>query len=186
VNVEFSAKNLDLTEALKNRAHYKLGKIARVAGEIQSAHITFELDGHQHRVEMTVHVDHLGHYKARAESEDMYVSLREAADNIERQAKKDRDRRKDRHRHGPKPGEVLSALSVEEDDEEEGEPHRGREDGLLPAPGRWLRRRPMALEDAVLELEAERLPALAFARSDGAGWGVLIRHGEDIRYLILR
>ncbi len=185
MKIQFSAKNLDVTSAMRDRTHFKLGKIAKVAGPIASAHVTFELDGHLHRVEMTVHVDHLGHYKARGESEDMYGSLRDAANNIERQAIKDRERRQDRRRKGGKPGEILGAQTMTEEEEEDEGPPRGGVRPLGLAPSEWILSRPMDAEDAILVMEERNWPSVAFKSIGGGGWGVLVRTDDGIRLLKL-
>ena len=83
MRLEFSGKNLSLTDALRSKTEHKLGKLERFTGAIVSAHASFEVERHIHHVDLVVHCSHERIYKARGTAEDMYLAINEAADAIE-------------------------------------------------------------------------------------------------------
>lgn len=174
MKVEFSGKNMSLTDALRTKAENKIGKLVRFTGPIVSAHASFEVERHLHRVDLMIHCSHDRIYKAKGMAEDMYLAINEAADAIEQQAKKDKTKRlagraKSKGAGGP----------AEEEAEEE-QPPRSR------AKGPPVRRRndlfhpkPLSLPDAVLLLSERRIPLVVFQDQESGRLCVLFQSGRD-------
>ncbi len=164
MRVEYSGRNLSLTDALKTKAERKLAKLERFTGPIVSAHASFEVEKNLHRVNLVVHCSRDRIYKASGLAEDMYMAVNDAADAIEQQAKKDKTRRLARRSRGGEAGpEGASQEEGEEEEEGESPPPRSRrrsppisrrDDLFLP--------KPLSVEDAALLLLERGDPVLVF------------------------
>jgi len=165
MNVDFSGKNVALTDALRAKAQKKIAKLERFTGPMVSAHVSLQVERRVHHVELMIHCSHDRIYKATGMAEDMYMAINEAADAIEQQAKKEKGRRLSGRNRS-----IASKESSEGEPDEEAEPepsprHRRvhakrRGDLFLP--------KPMSIEDAVLALNELRAPLVVFrdAKSD--------------------
>ena len=171
MKLEFSGKNFILSDALKTKAENKIGKLERFTGPIVSAHASFEVERHVHKVDLVVHCSHDRIYKARGMSEDMYVAVGAATDAIEQQAKKEKDRRLAGRGKGS--GKSAAAEPAEEEEEEsQGARRRGpavkrRPDLFSP--------KPLSMPDALLLLNEERLPVLLYRDGETGRLRVLFK-----------
>jgi putative sigma-54 modulation protein len=175
MRIDFSGKNLALTDALRSKAENKIGKLERFTGPIVSAHASFEVERHVHHVDLVVHCAHDRIYKARGISEDMYLAVNDATNAIEQQAKKEKDKRlAGRGKSGAK-SSPEAAAGDEEDEESHGPRRRGpaikrREDLYSP--------KPLSLPDAIMLLGEEKLPLLAFRDGDSGRLMVIFKDKE--------
>jgi putative sigma-54 modulation protein len=171
MRVEYSGKNLSMTEAIKGKVEAKLKKLVRFTGPDASAHVSFEVERHLNRVDLVVHASHDRVYKSRAAAEDMYIAISEAADAIEQQAKKDKEKRTSGRKGAPSPA------AQEEEEEEPQQPRRRtpavrrRQDLYLP--------KPMTVEDACMLLQERKAPALVFMAAPSGRLTVLVRDGRE-------
>ncbi|MGC8723701.1 MAG: ribosome hibernation-promoting factor, HPF/YfiA family [Acidobacteriota bacterium] len=158
MRLEFSGKNLSITDALRNKAEKKIAKLERFTGSIVSAHASFEVERHLHRVTLMVHCGHDRIYKAKGLAEDMYMAINDAVDAIEQQSKKDKDKRM-----AGRSKTVAPAAPKEAEEEDEEEPAktkrkvprvRRRDDLFSP--------KPMSLPDAALRLAEQDDPVVVF------------------------
>ena len=173
MRVEYSGKNLSMTEALKNKTEAKLKKLERFTGPAAAAHISLEVERHLHRVDLVVHSSHDRIYKARASAEDMYLAISDAADAIEQQAKKDKEKRiagrakkepSEEPVEPPQPGPKRATGR-------QGTPVEHRQDLYLP--------KPMSVEDALLLMQEKKEPALIFHAAPSGRLTVLVRSGKE-------
>ena len=100
MELEFTFRNIDSTEAIKSWAQKRFGKVMKHLRDPISAHLTLSVDKHRHRAEMTVHAygDVL---RARGESDDMYSTIDGVMAKIEMVAQRVRERELDRAHQGP-------------------------------------------------------------------------------------
>ncbi|MCX5730053.1 MAG: ribosome-associated translation inhibitor RaiA [Deltaproteobacteria bacterium] len=89
VNITF--RHLEPTEALKAHVKDKVAHIQRYVDQPSEAHAVLHLENLQHHAEITMKAGPFS-VRGRARSEDMYVSIDAAADKIERQLKKHKER----------------------------------------------------------------------------------------------
>mgnify|MGYP001603555798 CR=1 FL=1 len=176
MKLEFSGKNFTLTDALKTKAENKIGKLERFTGPIVSAHASFEVERHLHKVDLMVHCAHDRIYKARGMAEDMYVAIGSATDAIEQQAKKEKDKRLGgRAKASGKdaaPGAEGTAGSEEEDEESHGA--RRRTPAVKRRPD-LFNDKPLRLPDAVLLMADEKLPVMVYRDGDTGRLRVLFK-----------
>lgn len=159
MRLEFSGKNLSLTDALRSKAEHKISKLERFTGAIVSAHASFEVERHVHRVDLVIHCSHDRIYKARGTAEDMYLAVNQAADAIEQQAKKDKDKRLAGRAKKGAQGTQEAEAGGEEDEEA---PGRRRTGPAVRRRPQYYDPKPMTLSDAALLLGETRAPVVVF------------------------
>jgi putative sigma-54 modulation protein len=178
MRVEYSGRNLTLTDALKTKAEKKLAKLERFTGPIVSAHASFEVEKSLHRVDLVVHCAKDRIYKASGLAEDMYMAMNDAADAVEQQAQKDKTRRLSRRTKGAGPSAASSP--EEEEEEEEGPPRRARRRGPPVARRDDLYHpKPLSEEDAVLLLLEGDGPVLVFTERNSGRVAVAFRDAKQ-------
>lgn len=98
MRIEVIGRNLDVTDAIRNHAEQKGGKLTQYFDRIQQ--ITFRLSrvGHQHHgkfeVELVCDVEHHADFVAKVEDEDLYVALDHAVQKASRQLTEFKERLK--------------------------------------------------------------------------------------------
>jgi putative sigma-54 modulation protein len=92
VNITF--RHLEPTEALKEHVKDKVAHIQRYIDRPSEAHAVLHLENLHHHAEITMKAGPFS-VRGRAKSEDMYASIDAAADKIERQLKKHKERVRD-------------------------------------------------------------------------------------------
>jgi putative sigma-54 modulation protein len=147
LNITF--RHLEPTEALKEHVRERVEHVQRYVDRASEAHAVLHVENVNHHAEITVKA---GRYLLRgtAKSEDMYASIDAAADRIERQLKKHKDKLHDVHRSNGTPHNLAPAEV------------RHEVFDLLQTADRPSRRivksaefqaRPMSIDEAILQLD---------------------------------
>ena len=110
MEVEFTARQVKISKALRTQAEEGMERIARILGTPARARITFGSQRHVQIVELTVQA-RLQTIAATGKGDSPDAALRQAMDHAENQARRYRDRRLDGKRL-PKGEKVLSAPPV--------------------------------------------------------------------------
>ena len=110
MEVEFTARQVKITKALRTQAAEGLERIARILGKTARARITFGSQRHLQLVEITVQV-RLQTIVAAGKADTLDAALHEAIDHAVNQALRYRDKRLERKRL-PKEEKILTALPV--------------------------------------------------------------------------
>ena len=92
MNVTFTGRHLDVTDALRDYANEKLQRLFRHYDKITNVHIIFGVEKLVQQAEATVNVPRGGVIHAHAESEDMYGSIDALFEKLERQVAKHREK----------------------------------------------------------------------------------------------
>jgi putative sigma-54 modulation protein len=147
MNITVTGRHLDVTPALKNYVEGRVNHLARYSTSATEASVTLTVEKYRHQAEIEVNVNGVL-IQAKEETPEMYASIDQAVEKIERQLKKHKDRLHN-HRARPEPlnGEEAATEAVK--------------------PGRELRRERPALnamtpEEAVGSLERGADPCLLF------------------------
>lgn len=98
MEVSFTFRNLEPSEALKNYAREKIGKMQKYLRSPLEADVVVSMERHLHCVEVSVRADG-ERFAGQVESEDMYASIDLVIDKIERQAREAQRSATDRRRH---------------------------------------------------------------------------------------
>ena len=110
MEVEFTARQVKISKALRTQAEEGMERIARILGKTARASITFGAQRHLQIVELTVQL-RLHTIAAAGKADTLESALREAIEHAINQARRYRDRRLESKRL-PKEEKVLTALPV--------------------------------------------------------------------------
>ena len=97
MQINFTGHHIDVTTALKSYTEEKFNKLERHFDKINSIHVVFDIEKLSQIVEATINITK-GEFHARAESEDMYASIDELVDKLDRQLLKHKEKIKAHHR----------------------------------------------------------------------------------------
>ncbi len=98
MRIAFTFRNVDSSDGIKSYASEKIGKLQKYLRAPLNAEVTFSVDRHLHRVDISVTGD--GHtFAGHTESEDMYASIDIVMDKIDRQVRDTKDAETSRKKH---------------------------------------------------------------------------------------
>lgn len=97
MQVTITAKNFDLTPAIKQHAEEKFNSLAQHFSNLSNLHIVLNIEHIDHCAEVTVH-SHGAELHATAKSEDMYSSIDQLAHKLYTQLQKQKEKTTDSHR----------------------------------------------------------------------------------------
>jgi putative sigma-54 modulation protein len=109
MNVEYLARQYEITPAVRNEVESGLGKLTRILGENFKSKVILTVEKHRYIAEITVK-RRRGHIVGLAEATDMVAAVNQALEHIETQALKSNGRRRATHR---KPKDKSWATPVE-------------------------------------------------------------------------
>jgi putative sigma-54 modulation protein len=84
MQLTFTGRNLDITEALRQHAAEKLRRLQRFVNPIESAHVILSIERHRQIAEVTLRVRDLT-IRGEETSDDLYCAIDLVADKLERQ-----------------------------------------------------------------------------------------------------
>jgi putative sigma-54 modulation protein len=112
MRVEITARSIELTDNMKERMERRLMKLKKFFNGVLDCHVFVNLERFIYKFEITLHGNGFDLF-AEAHDEDLHVAFESAADKIERQVRKLKDKIKSRR--GRKP-EVAFPESAEAED----------------------------------------------------------------------
>ena len=143
VNITF--RHLESTEALKSYAQEKLEHMQRYIDRPGEAHVVLYVDRLEHHADINLKAGGF-HLRGQAKSEDMYASIDLAADKIQKQLKKHKDKLKNYQSAPPPDG--WRPVDVRHDVLDAKKPPSDR-----IVKSTTFQARPMSLDEAILQLE---------------------------------
>ena len=112
IHLDITGRQIEITPALRDYAEEKLGKLERLLDGPIEAHVVLGIEKHRHFAEVQVK-SKTGVFSGHQETGDLYASIREVADKLERQALKHKEKIHDhKHRHGPRDPEVAATIEA--------------------------------------------------------------------------
>ncbi len=178
MRVDITCRHIELTPALRDFAQDKLGKLERLLDGAVEAHVVLSIIKHRHIAEIQVK-SRSAVISGTEETDDLYVSISEVVDKLERQAQKHKEKIHDhKHRRGPRDPEVAATI--------EAQVAKAEGDGDIEptaTPSRIVHSRrytlrPMSAEDAVMELDASEDELLVFREARTERINVLFRQKD--------
>jgi len=140
MNFIFSGKNLEVTEALKERVIKKVGKLEKFFVKGTEVHVTMSVQKNRHILEVTIPFNGVL-LRAEEVNDDMYTSIDKISDVIERQIRKNRTRLEKRlHEDAFKSSNYEIDQNI--DEEYDFEIVRSKKFAI----------KPMAVEEAILQM----------------------------------
>ena len=106
MNISTTFRHMTGTEAVKQYAHDKVGKLQRFLRQNMRADVTLSVEGNQHIAELHV-TSGPTHLHGSERSKDMYASIDLVVDKLERQIRSVKGSNVQRKRHGMKAAEVA-------------------------------------------------------------------------------
>src|SRR5881296_3809850 len=145
MKLDITGRNIDITPAIRDFTREKLSKLDKWIDEVIETHVILFVEKHRHTAEIVVKARHHT-FTGIDETGDMYASIGNAVDKIEKQARRQKDKASGRRKH------AKSATRVGEVDEAESSGRDGHAT-LSQGPPRIIRNhemrmKPMSVEDA--------------------------------------
>ena len=167
VNITF--RHLEPTEALKSHAKEKVEHVQRYIDRPSGAHVVLYVENLKHHADITLKA---GPFLVRgqAKSEDMYASIDAAADKIERQLKKHKEKLKNHKVAAPANG--WKPLDVRHDVLAQNQPS----DRVVKST--TFQAKPMSLDEAILQLDLLESQFFVFQNASDHAINVVYRR-ED-------
>ncbi len=92
MNVNLTGHGIELTDGLRSRVEDKFSRLDRYSDHVISSHVVLSIKDKRQIAEVTLKVAKGNDLHAEATTEDMYLSIDEAASKIERQLLKQKDK----------------------------------------------------------------------------------------------
>ena len=153
----FTGKKFDVTDAMRDYAEKKIGKIDRLFRTESDASVTFSSSRGRYTAEVTIRNNGMI-YRVSEVTSDMYASIDSAVAAIERQVRRNKTRLEKRLREG---AFERTAEAVPEEDEEPEEFRIVRE--------KRFSIKPMTPEEAILQLDLLGHEFFAFRNEEEDG-----------------
>jgi putative sigma-54 modulation protein len=170
VNITF--RHLEPTEALKDHVKGRVEHVQRYIDRPSEAHAVLHVENMAHHAEITVKA---GRFLLRgtAKSKDMYASIDEAADKIERQLKKHKGKLEAQKNGAPAPAAPVEVRHdvIDIIEHPERPSHRVVKSTAFQA-------KPMSVDDAILQLDLLGSQFFVFQNAKDGAINVVFRR-ED-------
>jgi putative sigma-54 modulation protein len=137
-----SGKNIEITEALRNKTVKKLGKLEKFFNTDTDVYVTMSVEKNRHIVEVTIPFNGMV-LRAEESSDDMYASIDMVIDVLEEQVRRYKTRLKKRLYDGAIKTEYFEKIN-KQDVEEEGE--------FKVVRSKKFAIKPMVVEEAILQM----------------------------------
>ena len=173
MNVEFTGRNFELTESIRDYTEKKLQKLTKFLREPVDIRVELEVEKHRHGAHL--HVAHrFGSVQAAEESGDMRDAILRAVDKAEKQVRRGNKKFLDRRRRAERdeaaqewPIDVIERGSM------------GAEGGPRIIKSSRLPIKPMTIEEAALALDGSRHDFIVFRDAVSAEVNVLYKRKDE-------
>lgn len=172
MKIDYIARKVDLTEQSRQLAEKKLAKITKYFNDILDVRLEVELERHLHVVDLSIKGKDFD-VQATAQNKDMTTAIQDAVDKIEIQARRAKARLKDHKKRAGSEAKIETGWAVdviELDSMKSGQP-RIVERSSIPI-------KPMAIEEAVLQLDDSPYDFLVFRNASTDKVNVLYRRDD--------
>lgn len=182
INVTF--RHTEPTDALKKYAEEKINKLEKFLDRPVEAHVILSVEKIRHIAEVIITADGLAPITSKESTNDLYSAIDKVTDKMERQLKKEKGRRKTRKSsrtiRTSNPGPESPVPEVPEY-----APAGGEEDSLPEiVPSDLMLPKPMAVEDAAMELVSGKAPLVVFRNAATMEVCVLHRNSDGTLGLV--
>jgi putative sigma-54 modulation protein len=167
---------MESTEALKDYANEKVGKVTKYLSRATNAHVILCVEKLQHKAEVLIDAGGI-HCRGEAHSENMYKSIDEATDKIVRQVKRYQDKIHN-HKHKQGLADVAVIHSIVELPEDAAEQEAA---AASIVDSKQILARPMTVPEAVMQMDLIHNDFFIFQNVDSKQVNVIYRR-EGGRY----
>ncbi len=177
MNVEITGRHIEITPAIENYVLKRLRKFNRILGDEISFHVIIDVEKQRHYAEILLKSKLLD-LTGKGETGDMYSSIIRAIEKLERQALKQKSKIIETKRQRAKAKSVAVKSGV---GEKTVSAAAGRRNGIQEEEAH---KKPMAVEEAVLELGQSEYPFVVFRNVESGAVNVLYRRKDGSLGLI--
>jgi putative sigma-54 modulation protein len=100
MRIEITARSLQLTDGMRDHIERRLSKLKRYFSGVLECHVIAQIERFIYTFEITLHGNGFDLF-AEAQSEDLHAAFESAADKMERQVRKFKDKIKSRRARKP-------------------------------------------------------------------------------------
>ena len=172
MNVEYTGRNLVITQDLRSFTEEKLQRIERILGNLREVHVILATEKHRQICDVVAR-GRRGAYSATEETDDLFTAIARAVDKLARQAERQKGSRVARRRGGSRTAPGLEELQLPPVREE------------IPAPSlpRVIRSeryslKPMTVEEAALQIQSAADDFLVFRNAESERVSVVHRRPD--------
>jgi len=168
MNIEFTGRHIEVTPALREHVETHFERIKHLFdGKPAKAHVIIEVERGRHRSEIVINWRNEV-LKAESRISDMYLSLSQSIDKIEKQARKLKDKVIDKSHKAAKAA-VIAAPN-------ETAPKMAAEPKIVEATR--LIAKPMTTDEAAMVLDANEQPFFVFRNARDSQMAVIFRRAD--------
>jgi putative sigma-54 modulation protein len=155
MKITITTRRMEITEPLREYINNKVAKLAKFKENIQEAHAILSVEKYRQLAEIYISGNGFS-LSSTAETHDMYASVDEAIEKLERQAKKLKKKIIDSKRGGARgsSSETMGEESTEDD----------LQHSLVKVEA--FVSKPMSVEEAVMQLETEEQDIVMFRNAE--------------------
>ena len=165
MNINFTARHANITPEIKQYCEKRLKSLEKVLGHKISADIILSVEKYRNKAEINIKIKR-SVLNVVEETHDMFNSLGLAFDNVEKRAKKEREKLRERKRRKTRDKDVFS-FPVEKEE---------REKRVIRS--QYYSPKPMTLEEAFLQFDLNRKEVFVFRKSGSEKWAVIYRRKD--------
>ena len=181
MHITATARNLQLTDDIREYIEMKVSKFGRFLKQIDEVHVMLEEARHRYSLELTLH-SRRSSFHAQATTGDIFASIDEALDKLEQQIRRHKERVSDRRHRAPRREIAVQVTAHEEtigDDIEDDELQATELEIQYSEEHRALK--PMTIEEAAMQLSLSAdEPFLAFRNAETGELNVVYELGDGI------
>jgi putative sigma-54 modulation protein len=169
MKLDITGRHLTVSDGMRTHTEERLEKVGKMFADEPETHVVLFVEKHRHVAEIQVK-SRDGVFSAQESTSDLYISINEAIEKIEKQVRKFRDKRSDkRRRTGTTAAEAVEVITSDvpprEDEVQSSPKGAGEEGGPRILPSKQFRMKPLSPEDAVMELESNGQDVLVYRDS---------------------
>jgi len=173
--IEITGRHIDITPAIRDFTEDKLRKLERWIDEIIETHVVLSVEKHRHIAEIVLRA-RTHTFTGTDATGDMYASIGNAADKIEKQARRVKDKVAGRRKHARPPSRVPQREAMTRGEESDGDGAGEREPRIIRVPVDT--KKPMSIEDAALVLSETDQEFLVFRDARSQRISVIYRRRD--------
>lgn len=169
MKIIITSRHESLTEGLRTHVEDKIHRVEKYLGKIREAHVILNFEKRRHVCEINLFAKGVK-LASVGSSHDMYQSIDQALDKLERQVLKVKDKRVGRHRQGKqlKAQSIVHHVLTPADRGEESVVVRSKKYAV----------KPMTAEEAALQLTSSRDEFLVFSNADSGKTNVVYKRKD--------
>ncbi len=175
MKLDITGRNIDVTPAIRDYTRDKFAKIEKWIDVIET-HVILSVEKHRHIVEIVLKGRHQT-FTGAEETGDMYASIGNAVEKIEKQVRRQKEKVADRRKHGlPAPEIAAMAPLSGPEVEEEATPAGNASPRIIRSNNHSMK--PMSAEDAALALAGSEQSFVVFRDAGSQRINVLYRRKD--------